>query len=1041
MPDTVNSTVRNTIALVIMVLTALATVACQTARDLHYKADTRFETQQQAGSAHVAVISVGSWEDYQNAMQPNFSMDETKALASVVPSTQVLREETQQALSLLLKLRSADVKLSEEKSKNKITDPENPDGNKDEDVEKSGTKTETTDAGALGAPKGAVLGAPGSLPAKKDILDQPVDMDPFMRHAAAAALFQEVRLLNRYIRDAATREGYRALVVRVQVNLMPAARNEPYDAYTTLSFFPPRGDAGAPVLFANWGSSGAAMSFLDDRAPLSQILARLSTVKDIRSALVNELDWLIRRKSTDELWQVEGWEDVLQLWGSKLAELSKKLEDKEPDVEVAEDKDLASYAGMVAAIRSKLTNPASNGKHPLETDTAAWAAAAKQLDKLSLQLSPEDVAFASQLMKVSGRMHDILLEEGIKARQRAMVIAENGSSLWLVAPANVRGAGIDEATFSTVREFVAATATDDSNRLSARKRAFANAAEGQFVIDTCLRLESQLANLNSDQAKKLSAKGSDVEAAYWVKRALLQIRLAVELIAEFHTKPQANAPIVVPLLVTDGMERSFGSRTTLVMQQYSLALSAMLKYFSAAGEVTSQFQDLLATVGNDYNSLFSVARISENSVRVRIGAMLQSTAQFAMVPQNRYVTMLLLVPKEVEPGEKINMLSHTSFVDCKTGEQLPVGEEPTTVWWKPRFASHFDPRFKDSLKAMALANDFPGFVSEFNAALADLRTRYENNDKSLHGLELKDLERDVRVPAEAYAEQLWSQIVNQLGRAPYASTQVQVPPLSRGSELPSRSEGDPLAAFDDGVTSCTVTLTDAPQIPLDTVYAELRVSWPNFKLGLVDVPAGSSGIALTSLAARAGGKVWTLRFPSMKRTKVGVQTLHDIIVGVPNTKPASLDVWLVVYGENIAKPSKYRIRYTYAEPTASQPAVDALPNALAILLESGQSNTALMLDFPSALSDVSVTLRFENNGTATTGYIDGAKVSDNATATVVGQTVRFGSLSPKAKVTLDLKALQAETVVKIVISASGCRPAEFQLPVHQKQSPTPESKK
>ncbi|MCC6151849.1 MAG: hypothetical protein IT461_16490 [Planctomycetes bacterium] len=1034
-----NSVVRGTTALVVMVLTALATAACQTsARDLHYKADTRFDTQQQAGSAHVAVISVGSWEDYQGTLQPNFSMDESKALASVVPSTQLLREETQQALSLLLKLRSADVKLTEEKSKTRITDPENVGGNKDEEVEKSGSKTETTDAGALGAPKGATLGAPGSLPSKKDILEQPIDIDPFMRHAAAAALFQEVRLLNRYIRDAAMREGYRALVVRVQVNLMPAARNEPYDAYTTLSFFPPRGGSSGPVLFANWGQTGSAFHGLaTDGSPLSRLLqAQDSQVGEVQKAISGEKLWLTGRSASDELWQVEGWEEVLRMWEVKLSELQDKAKGLE-EKKIANwelDTDAASYASMVASIRDKLTEPFGEDTHPLEASIDRWIDAGKRLDDAALALSTVDEAFARKLLQVGGRLRDVLLEESKNARRRATVIASAHDTLWLdAAKGPVKEVGIDGAVYAIVREFIAA----DKDRLPARKRAFANAAEGRFVIEACHRLESQLAGLSTDQLKTLSGKENKIDATVWLNSALLQIRRTIELIEEFHPKPQANAPIVVPLLVTDGMERSFGSRTTLVMQQYSLALSAMLKYFSAAGESTYQLQDLLATVGNDYNSLFSVARISENSIQVRIGAMLQSTAQFTMVPQNRYVTMLLLVPKEVETGEKVNMLSRTSFVDCKTGEQLPVGEEPPTLWWKPRFASLFAPRFKVSLRATALANDFPRFVSEFTAALAELRERYQKNDDTLYGWELKDLEPDSRVPAEAYVEQLWSQIVNQLGRSPYASTQLQVPPLGRGPELPKIGDNERLPAFDDGATSCVVSLTDAPQIPADAVYAEFRVTWPDFKLGSVDVPHGSGSVALTSLASRAGGKVWTLRFPSMKRTKVGAHTLHDIIVGAADR--ARVELW--IYGEDIATPSSYKLRYTYAEPATSQSAVDALPNALAILLESGQSNTVVTLDFPSALSDVSVSLRFEDNGLATTGFIDGAKVSNSATATVVGQTVSIGSVPERAKVTLELKALQAGTVVKIVISAKDRRSAEFQLQVHQKPNQTPENKK
>jgi hypothetical protein len=1034
-----NSGIRGATALIVMVATALATVACQTsARDLHYKSDTRFDTQQQAGSAHVAVMSVGSWEDYQSTLQPTFSMDEKTALNSVVPSTQLLRQETQQALSLMLKLRSADLKLSEEQSKTKITDPENPDSNKDEEVEKSSSKTETTDASGLATPKGPALGTPGSLPSRKDVLDGPVDMDPFMRHAAAAALFQEVRLLNRYIRDAATRDGYRALVVRVQVNLMPAARNEPYDAYTTLSFFPPRAGATGPVLFANYGSSGVDIrSFMDNNKSLSSSLAgRLKS--EVTAAISGEQRWLTSRTSADELWAVEGWEDVLKAWGNELAELVKGLENKQ-DTEAVTEPELATYAAMVEDIRIKLRAPIAKRNntdvHPLEAKSEEWESAAENLDKLAIKLSSKDEKFAAQLLHVSGRLRDILLKESNNARKRATVIAAASGTLWAVTDDKWKGAtGIDASIFSIVREFIAADANSDEKRLAARKRVFANAAEGEFVVEAARRLEAQLAGLTAEQITKLRNKNG-ADAATWLKDALLQIHQAVELIEQFHAKRQANAPIVVPLLVTDGMERSFGSRTTLVMQQYSLALAAMLKYFSAAGESTYQMQDMLATVGNDYNSLFSVARISENSVRVRIGAMLQSTAQFAMVPQNRYVTMLLLVPKEVEPGEKINMLSHTSFVDCKTGEELPVGEEPPTVWWKPRFTSYFEPRFKDSLRAMVLSNNFPGFVSEFKAALADLRNKYEANSGSVYEVTLPDLNPYARVPAEAYAEQLWSQIVNQLGRAPYSSTQLQVPPAGRGSELPTLAPGDKLTAFDDGSTGCVIILSDAPPLPGDSVYAELEVKWEKHNT----TPKGSTRIPLTGLAARANGRIWSLRFPTLKKLVSGSKLLHDIVVEAGDNASLTLHV----YGADITRPQKYEVNYTYASPQPPQPAVEVAANMQAILLEAGQSDAEVILSFAKGNAKAGIALRFEDDGTPATGFISAAKVARNTgigDLPVTGQTVLIQPLMDGERITLQLKSLQPGTVVSITVTAHDQRQVEFRLPVRQKPAPAPKDK-
>ena len=121
-------------------------------------------------------------------------------------------------------------------------------------------------------------------------------------------------------------------------------------------------------------------------------------------------------------------------------------------------------------------------------------------------------------------------------------------------------------------------------------------------------------------------------------------------------------PMVVPLLVTDTMESAFSARTTNVVRQYALALSALIKGFNLTTEMEGYSDSLLATVGNDYNSLYSVARLSNNTIRVRMGAMLQNTAQYAMVPQNRDVTLLVMVPKNIGKRGAVSVMSRTEFV-------------------------------------------------------------------------------------------------------------------------------------------------------------------------------------------------------------------------------------------------------------------------------------------------------------------------------------------------------------------------------------------
>src|SRR4030095_2771655 len=70
-------------------------------------------------------------------------------------------------------------------------------------------------------------------------------------------------------------------------------------------------------------------------------------------------------------------------------------------------------------------------------------------------------------------------------------------------------------------------------------------------------------------------------------------------------------------------------------------------------------------LGRDLNSLLTVARLSENTLRIRIGAVQEATANYAMVPRNHNITLLLMVPEGSPP--LMELASRTELVDADTG--------------------------------------------------------------------------------------------------------------------------------------------------------------------------------------------------------------------------------------------------------------------------------------------------------------------------------------------------------------------------------------
>jgi hypothetical protein len=162
----------------------------------------------EAGTVHISVLSVAPWEKYVSELQPVFNMSPEKALEDVVPTTTIMDEKIIDAIGL-----SARVALARgEKTGDLSSVPS------DKPLEGVGTASGLPDAG--------------------DGKEREVAIDPMLRHLAATALYQEVKLINHYLEDAAVYEkDFTPYVVRLQIGLMPTRRDLQYDVYTTMSFF------------------------------------------------------------------------------------------------------------------------------------------------------------------------------------------------------------------------------------------------------------------------------------------------------------------------------------------------------------------------------------------------------------------------------------------------------------------------------------------------------------------------------------------------------------------------------------------------------------------------------------------------------------------------------------------------------------------------------------------------------------------------------------------------------------------------------------
>src|SRR5262249_23081904 len=83
-------------------------------------------------------------------------------------------------------------------------------------------------------------------------------------------------------------------------------------------------------------------------------------------------------------------------------------------------------------------------------------------------------------------------------------------------------------------------------------------------------------------------------------------------------------------------------------------------------------EDLKSIIGRDLTGLLTVARVSDNTLRVRLGAQNQAESRYAMTPRTHNITVVLLVPNEhlKEVAPTLQVVSRISFQDAEQGDTL-----------------------------------------------------------------------------------------------------------------------------------------------------------------------------------------------------------------------------------------------------------------------------------------------------------------------------------------------------------------------------------
>jgi len=225
-------------------------------------------TQADVADFNLAVTLVAPWEEYVIDLSPDFQLKTGEdALKRAIPMTGTLEEKILNSFGASAKL-NVDVSAlaaalaSAHDSGGSAEEPHEAahKGGKNAEANKLGEQKSGTSVSGKGA-AGPNEESESSKKSHASKGGQAVGMDPMLEYAAATAFFQEVKLLNRYVADAALRRDYRAYVVRLQMSIVPYVRHVPLDIYTNISFFPRRENVKG-------GGPGDSISYPAEVVPL-----------------------------------------------------------------------------------------------------------------------------------------------------------------------------------------------------------------------------------------------------------------------------------------------------------------------------------------------------------------------------------------------------------------------------------------------------------------------------------------------------------------------------------------------------------------------------------------------------------------------------------------------------------------------------------------------------------------------------------------------------------------------------------------------------
>ncbi|SFR87935.1 hypothetical protein SAMN05428960_2604 [Mitsuaria sp. PDC51] len=297
-----------------------------------------------------------------------------------------------------------------------------------------------------------------------------------------------------------------------------------------------------------------------------------------------------------------------------------------------------------------------------------------------------------------------------------------------------------------------------------------------------------------------------------------------------------GTPFVVPLLSSDSIETAQRSQSIEAIRDVGVALD-LVKGFGAAGfSVGSQKDRQQALQGLDVNSVLTLGRLSDNTLRVRFGAAYDPGGGFAVHPRTNTISVLVFFPTKATQTRVVSRSAWTNVLDGtvleRSAERYRAKLQPIVDQWKHLGV---DIPLLERIDELPTEGNYGSFVKLMDKSLArycEAKTsgapspedRSANCTGSVHRLSADDnkYERDRNYTY------LWSHLLSVLPGSRFSTTVVDLPRLA-----PICPVGKQLAAYVEDDKGLSVALRGGNDLGVGTLKAVMHWGY----LGALKIPA------------------------------------------------------------------------------------------------------------------------------------------------------------------------------------------------------------